>query len=204
MVPPQLRGSYRGKQFEAFVTESMTVPATAGIWDEGSRDTYHAVELKTGRGVPLSDQYSAPLSGERGDREITLQQGIVVVRHTIGRGKDLGLTFYVNPIDAVPMLPAPIALTDHERIVLLATKSFKASYAGKDRFEMTVAQIEHEDGLPQNIRKYLPHRIPGERQVTRKEWEVAKSALIDRGLLNKAGAMTVAGRNAIERGNENA
>jgi len=198
LVPPQLRGGYSGKHFEAILAETMTVPATAGLWDGGSRDVYRALELKSGRTVPLSDQSSAPFDGGRADREVTLQQGIVVVRHTISRGKDLGLTFWLRPDDAVPLLPAPVALTAHERVVLLATRSFKSHHMGRDRFAMASEEIANEERVPANMRRFLPERIPGERQITRAEWEVAKSALIDKGLLNKAGAITVAGRNALE------
>jgi hypothetical protein len=186
MVPAQLRGSYRGTKFQAVLTEKTTIPASAGNWDGGSRSTYVALELKTGKAVSVSDQFSAPWDGSRVDREVTLQQGLVVVRHTISRGRDLGLTFYMNPADAVPMLPAPVDLTAHERIVLEATGSLKSSYMGRDRFQMAA-----ED------RRLLDKHIPGERQITRAEWETAKAALIEKGLLNKAGAITVAGRNAI-------
>jgi hypothetical protein len=186
LVPAQLRGSYRGTKFQAVLTEKTTIPASAGTWDGGSRDTYIAVELKTGKTVTASDHFSAPWDNSRVDRVVTLQQGLVVIRHTISRGRDLGLTFFMNPADAAPMLPAPVELTPHERLVLAATKSFKPQYAGRDRYQMAM-----ENGTMMK----LPS-VPGE-FPTRQEWDRAKVSLITKKLLNAAGAITVAGRNAI-------
>ena len=45
----------------------------------------------------------------------------------------MGLTFTVHPNDAIKMLPSGNELTEHEKTVLTATKSYKASYAGMDR-----------------------------------------------------------------------
>lgn len=186
MVPQHLRGSYRGKMFKAVLTDRTTVPATAGLWDSGSRDTYVALELKSGKTVTVSDQFSAPWDAARVDREVTLQQGLVVVRHTISRGKDLGLTFFLSPDDAAPLLPAPVDLTGRERIVLEATARFKSSYMGRDRYQMAAGD-----------RSFLDQHIPGERAITRAEWNSAKAALIEKKLLTGSGAITVAGRNAI-------
>jgi hypothetical protein len=93
----------------------------------------------------------------------------------------MGLTFYVHPDNATKLLPAPQAeLTAFEKIVLSATASYKSSYAGMDRYEM--ARRDCRNGTP----------FP-----TRDDWALAKQTLINLGLLNKAGAITPAGRNAI-------
>jgi len=181
-VPAQLRGSYNGKKFKAIVCEQITIPGEAGLWSGGSRDSYYAISLDgdgNGKMVQASDNFSAPWSRDRQDRTHQMRPGMAIVKHTIFQGQDLGLTYYVHPDSAAKLLPAPSAeLSDHEQIVLNATCGYKSSYNGKDRYELA--------------RPYSPT----EPYPTRDEWNVAKASLISKGLLNKAGAVTVAGRNA--------
>ena len=179
-VPSHLKGSYSGKQFKAIVCTEMTIPASAGLWDGGSRELYRGIDLNSGRDALFPGQSEAPW-GKRAQCTITLQPGYAVVEHTIFCGKDMGLTFYLHPENAAKLLPAPQAeLSDHEKMVLNATCSLKSSYAGKDRYQRTT------DNLRWNRKPY----------PTREQWESAKQSLIGRGLLNKAGAVTTAGRNA--------
>ena len=183
-VPAHLRGTYSGRKFSAVVTESVTIPAHAGNWDGGSRDTYKLVNVETGAAMDASDNVSAPWDARK-DRVVNLRPGFAVILHSMFCGKDMGLTFYVHPENAAKLLPAPVAaLSDHEKIVLEATCSFKSSYMGKDRYQMA---LEHESAVG---RQFFP---------TRGQWDAAKASLIGKGLLNRAGAVTVAGRNA--RGN---
>jgi hypothetical protein len=176
MVPAHLRGGYRGKSFRAVLAEKVEIPTTAGRWDDGSRETWRAVRIEDGAAVPATPA-----------EVVTLRPGFCVICHSVTQGDDMGLTIYLNPQDAAPMLPAPVTLTEQERIVLLATRIYKPSYAGKTRLDMA-----REDG-----RAWIKGHIDGERQITRAEWDAAKEALIARGLLNKVGAITTAGRNAI-------
>lgn len=81
-------------------------------------------------------------------------------------------------------------LSPHERIVLLATKRFKPSYAGSDRYQMVRA--EANEG-----RRWITDHIPGERFITRAEWAAARAALVDRGMLTLIGGITIAGREAL-------
>ena len=182
MVPSALRAGYSGKHFKARVVESVTVPSYAGNWDGGSRDTYTLINLETGQEVAASDNVSAPWD-KRSDRLIVLRPGFAVVEHSIFCGKDMGLTFYVHPDNAAKLLPAPAApLSDHERIVLNATGAFKSSHNGKDRYAMA----SDEARWSRNAATF----------PTREQWQSAKDSLIAKGLLNKAGAITVTGRNA--------
>lgn len=184
LVPSALRGAYAGKKFKAYVTESVTIPASAGLWEGGSRDTYRLADIATGETVPASDNASAPWD-PRKDRTIALKPGYVVIRHSIHSGRDAGLTFFVHPQNATALLPAPAAeLSPHEALVLEATASLKSSYGGKDRYEMSREDVAY--GAPEK-RDAFP---------TRDQWDAAKASLIARGYLNKAGAITVAGRNA--------
>ena len=181
-VPAHLRAGYAGKMFKAHVCETVTIYSDAGLWDGGSRETYRTVRLADGAEMPASDNISAPWDGRRRDRTIPLQPGLAVVRHDISRGRDLGLTFFVHPADAVAMLPAPCTLTEHQLIVLRATRTYKPSYGGQDRYTMAREATRYGAGFA---------TFP-----TRPQWEVAKAELITAGLLNKAGAITTTGRNA--------
>lgn len=183
-VPQTMRGTYSGKMFKAEITESVTVPAYAGNWDGGSRDTYTAIEIATGRQVPISDNMSAPWDKSRQDVAVAIAPGFAVVRHSVFCGKDMGLTFYVHPDNAARWLPAPVDLSEHEMVVLRATKGLKSSYGGMDRYQLA----ERETHFDAAAAAAFP---------TRAQWDAAKQSLIGRGMLNKAGAITVAGRNAI-------
>jgi hypothetical protein len=180
MVPNHLLGSYNGTKIQAEACLSVTIPAHAGLWEGGSRDTYQAIELATGRAVAVSDNMSSPWNSSRQDQTITLRPGLAVVRHSIFCGKDTGLRFYVHPENAAALLPAPAAgLSEDEQFVLEATCKYKSSYNGRDRY--TIAT------------EYLPISA---RKLSRADWEAAKASLIEKKLLNKAGAVTTAGRNA--------
>ena len=182
MVPVSLRGQYAGKMFQARVTTEGYVPSHAGVWDGGSRSSYEMVELATGRAVPFPGQGAAPWDAKRQDLKFKIPEGYCVREHVIFCGKDLGLRFYLRPEDAAPMLPAPVDLSHAEKIVLMATAGFKASYGGRDRYQMA------EDALNYRTGAVMP---------SREVWEAAKGRLIERGMLDKRGAITVKGRNAI-------
>jgi len=188
-VPQHLRSGYNGKKFKAVVCTSVTIPADAGLWGGGSRDTYRAVNLNTGHAISFPGQDLAPWGHGRAERVFNLSPGIAVVQSSIFCGKDMGLTFHVHPDNAALLLPAPVAdLTPHQRLVLIATRSLKASYNGQDRY--TMARGEH------HCTQLL--KVNGCLYPTRGEWDAAKAVLMQRGLLNRAGAITPAGRNAAK------
>jgi hypothetical protein len=112
------------------------MPADAGTWSDGSREMWCLRRLSDGQAVNITDTQSAPWSGQRSDRTIAMVPGVIAVTHSMSRGRDVGLTIYVHPDDAAKLLPAPVDLTDHERIVLRATRAYKASYGGVDRYTM--------------------------------------------------------------------
>ena len=185
-VPAQLKAGYTGQKFEAIPVESMTIPSDAGLWDGGSRTSYRAIDLATGQDIAptlATFQNSSPWNSARKDIEVKLSPGQAVVAHVMFQGKDLGLRFYVHPsnVNAFAIEETP-DLDPVERIVLIATRSFKSSYAGKDRYDMATDDLRWKD----------PDNVP-----TREQWETAKASLIDAGMLNKRGAITTKGKNAI-------
>ena len=100
-----------------------------------------------------------------------------VVQHTNSYGGRRHLHIYVHPDDAPRLLPPAEGVTDNEKIVLTYTARLKNTYGGETNIRFREASRETK--------------------ITAGEWENAKTALISRKLLNKAGAITVAGRNAI-------
>ena len=182
-VPQQLRGDYKGKNFKAVVTEAVTIPSDAGIWGGGSRENFHAIDLRSGQTVTFPGQNLAPMDNNRAERTINIVPGFAVVRQSIIQGAGIGVTFYVHPVNAVAMLPAPVELSGTEQLVLEVTRSFKASYNGKNRYEMARERWEWTGS-----KGSFPSEV---------EWEETKLQLFKKGLLNKAGAITIKGRNAI-------
>jgi len=182
-VPQQLRGDYKGKKFKAVVTEAVTIPIDAGIWSGGSRDNFHAIDLRSGQTVNFPGQNLAPLDSGRAERTINIVPGFAIVRQSIFQGTESGVTFYVHPVNAAAMLPAPTDLNETEQLVLEVTRSFKASYNGKNRYEMARERWEWTGS-----KGSFPSEV---------EWEETKLQLFKKGLLNKAGAITIKGRNAI-------
>ena len=185
MVPAHLRGGYTGKRYQAIIASEATIPSHAGLWDGGSRESYSLVEIATGRAVPFPNQASAPWDANRQEIRFAIPAGFAVVRHSVFCGQDMGLRFTLRPEDAAPLLPAPIDLSHAEKVVLMATAAFKASYGGRDRYQMAADAMRYRTGA------IMP---------SREVWEATKVRLAARGMLDKRGAITVAGRNAI--GNE--
>mgnify|MGYP006919680583 CR=1 FL=1 len=94
-VPETYRRGYAGRKFKAYVVDKTTIPMTAGLWEGGSRAGFS-------RFIHSADQFMAfnqgasPFDATRKSYTIDLVFGEVVKRHSIFRGKDFGLTFYVT------------------------------------------------------------------------------------------------------------
>ena len=175
-VPQRLLGGYNGRKLKASIGDSVTLFNTS--WDGGSRSTYVAVEIATGEAKSLPGNPSPPqFGGNMEGQTIELKPGYMIRENSIFCGKHMGLTFHMLEENAQSLLPASDELTMPEKIVLAATAGLKASYGGVKNFRFVEA-----------------NRDTG---IELEQWESAKSALIERKLLNKAGAITVSGRNAI-------
>lgn len=182
-VPQYLRGDYTGKKFSVNTSTEGYIPNTAGLWEGGSRDTYKLIELSTGRSVSITDVTSAPWDASRTEKRFPMRPGFAIVCHSMFCGRDAVLTFTIHPDDATKMLPASgESLAPFESIVLKATREYKSSYNGQDRYQMAKGGISYFDR--------------GNAFPSRSEWESAKQSLIARKFLNKAGAITPDGRNA--------
>lgn len=146
-------------------------------WDGGSRDYFYFARLADMAIVELGSNHPVFESGRPNEIK-TLPQGFVIVRHSIFCGKDMGIRIYANQGELTPLLPISTeSVTLDEKIVLYATRSLKNSYGGVS-----------------DCRFHSATRAVG---ITRERWEAAKTSLIERKLLNKAGAITADGRNMV-------
>ncbi len=171
---------YRGKTVK--VTASETVSLYDLNWSGGSRNQYRTCTID-GQPMGSADRFNAmaPWDNVAEGKSLPIPQGFVCVEHSIFCGKDTGLTVYVNPADMPRYLPSKPELTADERLILDATRSLKASYNGMDRYEM-----KRRDAYPKPF-------------MSRDQWETVKAGLVAKGLLDKRGAITLAGKNAIAR-----
>jgi len=146
-------------------------------WSGGSRDFFLLYGLETGKVFQLPSNHpffepSAPSSLRE------LKQGVALIKRTYFQGKDLGITIYARAEDLAPLLPEKHNLTLEERIVLAATRAYKNSYGGET-----------------NLRYKESYRAGFE--ISFEEWQRIQDTLRAKKLLNKAGAITPTGRNAI-------
>lgn len=154
-------------------------------WEGGTRCEYRSCAID---GTPAGSMSRPGAEG----KSVELPPQGVIVEHCIFQGKDLGLRFYIRPDDMPPMLAGPVELTRLERLVLLYTRGRKASYNGKNRYEM--AKEDAEWGIAEAGQ--LGYKS-GEVFPSPLAWATARDALVNRGFLTKANAITRSGRNAI-------
>jgi len=167
---------YRTTQFSFVVTP--TIELTGLQWHGGSRNSYVAVKLDTMEVKPLVDRRPWP-QNEYPMPPMNIPPGVAIVKQSTFRGKNFGVTFYLHPDNAPEMLPEPEEgqLDRDQKIVLAATRSLKSSYGGIKNLRFVQARTETG--------------------ITQDRWDAAKQHLIDHGYLNRAGALTPKGKNAI-------
>lgn len=170
MVPANLRGAYAGNKFRAIVCETVTIPIDAGLWSGGTREIYYLVELATGNQIPFPNQDTSPFNNDRRETIVNLESGYAVVKHSTMQGNDTGLTFYLRPENAAPLLPQTVELTNAQKQVLGITRSYIASYRKEAAFAAGIGT---------------------------KAWDRIKTDLIALGMMKKNGALTIKGKNAI-------
>ncbi len=168
---------YSGKKFRVDIFQSPM--NLSSYWSGGSRNYFVIVNMANKRAEPIPE--NGGIFQMNAFRMSNLPENFAVVQRSFFSGKDAGITIYVNESNITKMLPSTEEVSWAEKVVLCATRSYKSSYAG--------------------IKDYRFREALQETGITREEWEKAKENLIQNGLLNKAGAITDKGRNAI--GNTN-
>lgn len=169
---------YTGRR-DVYIEVAERVQLTGTFWDSGHRSSYAAYEpiTKAQRALP---RFNPPqFGGPQVAPFVPLSDGqghyiIVAERHM---GAFEYITLYVHPDNAVSLLPAPLDLTLEQKIVLTFTRGLKSSYAG--------------------ISDYRFHEAHERTGISRQKWDDAKAQCIAQGLLNKAGAITADGKNAV-------
>lgn len=170
-IPAHLRGGYSGRKFKAYPVESIKIPATAGLWEGGSRDMYHAIDLATGERCDMPGQNSAPLNTARVERHVALVPGYAVVRESVFCGKDGGLTFYVHPVNVTALIPdqSGEALTPNESRVVVIISSLISRARRDEAMRAGINPVAYADILV---------------------------SLKAKGMMTAQGGLTVAGKNA--------
>jgi len=158
------------------------MPLTS-CWSGGSKEYHKIVRLSDMAVFDVPENGSGFTQVDRtfGPAGLPVEMpapGFAVVTHSTGCYK--ALSIHLHAENAAKMLPAPVEMTWAEKVVLTATRSLKSSYAG--------------------IKEYRYHEAHSDTGITRPDWDTAKAALIGRGLLNAAGAITIEGRNAAGSG----
>jgi len=96
--------SYRKREARLLVQPEIDLYGT--YWDGGTRYSYTAVDLVTGRskGAPQFDppQFGGPATTPR----VSIPQGVAIVKTGMFCGKTATAYVYINPADAAPLLPA--------------------------------------------------------------------------------------------------
>lgn len=171
------------RSFPAFrkreVTISDQIPTKLdSYWDGGSKDEYVFLHLPTMTAVPVHTNH--PVFESHQPSELppgTLPPDTVIVMHSYFGQREY-LTIYGHAEQFTKLLPAgETEFTTDEKTVLVYTQRLKACYGGVS-----------------NVRYREARR---DKKIASEEaWETAKANLISRGLLNKSGALTTAGKNA--------
>lgn len=173
-VPECIRRVFGGhRKYKAVITTEVSM--FDNHWSGGSRTYYRGVDLATGKIYePSIPECGTPFTPDA--PTVVLEPGKAIVTHSIFQGKDTGITIYLHPENINKLVTADTpTLSEDEEIVLQYTRCRKSSYGG--------------------ISNYRFYSASQEQGITIARWESAKASLIHKGLLNKAGAITVKGKN---------
>ena len=87
---------YRGRKWKITVTERITL--ANAYWDGGSKSTYTAVDLATGRTSEAHSALSNPFRTPQAP-DVEIPRGVCVLEHVVFCGKDCGIYVHVRPED---------------------------------------------------------------------------------------------------------
>src|SRR3990167_7016787 len=178
---------YTGRKFQVEARERVHITS---YWDGGTRSYWAILTVRQDASTQPTNAITTQgkpelrVVGECGGMgqpiglDVEIDGNTIVAEQVIFCGKDLGIPFYVNPA-RLPQFPPASAneLTREQRIVLIATRSYKSSYAGVGNYRYVEAL--RETG------------------ISAEDWERSKAECQQMGLLDKRGAITVEGRNVV-------
>lgn len=147
-------------------------------WSGGSLNEYWVISRQDFQILKAKSDLGNPFT--QPERIFILRNGQVLVEHKIFRGKSLGFTIHATKED-VKYLPSPsnspIELSIIEKLVLVSMSQYRASYAGKNRYEQTLDEL-----------RWAFYQDP-EKQATvyedytKEKYEEARKSLASKGLL---------------------
>ena len=167
--------NYRGRKYK--IDNSGRPVNITSYWSHGSRDYFVIVDLETKKILPIPQNGTIFDGGPIVNDGVIVPPGFVIIEHSLAMGQDFGITFHVDPDTAISFLPVPTKINDNEKIVLEFTKQYKNTYAG--------------------IKNYRFYEAAKKVGISRDAWNIASDSLKTAKLLNKAGAITTTGRNAL-------
>lgn len=163
---------YNGHKIDVEISDHPMI--LQSFWDSGNRHNFYCFDMN-GNNIPIIVQ-NAPLPFYNGPKADYIPSPYkFLIDHSIFSGKDMGLTVYLHPSSImVKSLPAPSRpdIQQNDLFVLTTIKAYK-SFARPDAYKragFTVAEVDK-----------------------------IKGRLFQQGYINKAGAITPAGRNIVER-----
>ena len=161
------------KEVQAIVSE--TIEFTGTNWDSGYKREYTVVDLTTMRVVPVPNQPSPWHQTQLHSDTHNINPGYAVVVWQWA-GTRHWVEIWGHPQTVSGLITKTPELSRDEMIVLCCTRSYKSSYGGIPQYRQYMAMGK---GMSSIV------------------WEETKQKLIERKLLNKAGALTIDGKNAI-------
>ena len=166
---------YKGRKFSVkTVVDGEVDTSWNNYWSGGSRSYYALVELATGKAKRLpSSEPGFNEKEHRRQKHTPVPEGFCLVEYRISGSRYKAVVFYLRPENITKLIKEEkVNLSPEEHLLLSITKGLKSSY----RLEEWVNYA------------HLPERL----------YKETKLALIDKGLLNKRGAITAKGRNTLE------
>jgi hypothetical protein len=165
---------FNGKRYRVNVFQGPM--GLESYWSGGSRDYWAFVALDRQDHGAAHVLENGPPFNPSVQKLTELPLGVALVLHHVGNFEYAAVYVRAENMNRLA-LPAPVELSKEEKIVLAATRSLKSSYGGIKNYRFTEAA------------SYT--------KITLEQWETAKASCTSKGLLNKTGAITDAGRNAI-------
>lgn len=142
----------------------------SSYWSEGWRSYFIFVDLATKKQVEAPQQSAFDKKVEGLDRVLLPKGVVIVVHHYMGVRENYSIIIRSDDLNPT-MLPASVELTIDEKKCLYYTRSLKNSYAGESDIRRKHSGMSVE------------------------QWKATQNILQSRGLLNKAGALTLEGKN---------
>ena len=161
---------YNGTKFQVDVINSETYKLQPSYWSGGSITYSYLLRLDDLESVALPN-FHPMFDGQVIPKEITWRPGFIVIEHDIFCGTDMGITFVVHANDM---------------------KTFALPIGDDDLTLLEKAVLEIICGLISSYRKEEAERYW---KISMQEYADTIELLKSKKLLNKAGAVTVDGRN---------